>query len=115
MQYPLADIQADFEINRPVRYQNTAKRNYFHRRTDRRTDGQTSRTITIGIFLRKKNTKKYQDSAGICLSIDLTTYLSVYFQPILVLFVPFICAHDDKLFFYKKSTKQTIVAIKLNP
>ena len=39
---PLTDIQADFEINRSVRYRNTAKRNYFHRRqTDGRTDGQT--------------------------------------------------------------------------
>ena len=39
---PLMDIQADFEINRPSRYQITAKRNYFHRRqTARRTNGQT--------------------------------------------------------------------------
>ena len=30
----LTDIQEDFEINRPVRYQVTAKRNYFHRRPD---------------------------------------------------------------------------------
>ena len=38
MHYPLTDIQADSEINPPVRYRNTAK-NYFHRRqTDRRTD-----------------------------------------------------------------------------
>ena len=36
MNSPLTDIQADFEINRPIRYQITAKRNYFHRRqTDR--------------------------------------------------------------------------------
>ena len=34
MHYPLTDIQADFEINWPVRYQITAKINYFHR-TDR--------------------------------------------------------------------------------
>ena len=60
--YHLTDIQADFEFNRPVRYQNTAKINYFHgrltdRRTDGRTDGQTSRT-TIGSFSKKeKNTK----------------------------------------------------------
>ena len=27
------DIQVDFEINRPVGYLITAKRNYFHRRT----------------------------------------------------------------------------------
>ena len=36
MNYPLTDILAHFEINRPVRCRNTAKRNYFHRRTDRR-------------------------------------------------------------------------------
>ena len=51
MHYPQTDIQTDFEINRPVRYQFTAKRNYFHRR---QTDGQTSRTTTIGSFFRKK-------------------------------------------------------------
>ena len=34
MHYPLTDIQADFEINRPMRYQATEKRNYLHRRTD---------------------------------------------------------------------------------
>ena len=50
MHYPLTDIHAHFEINRPVRYRNTAKINYFHRRTD----GQTSRTTTIGMFFRKK-------------------------------------------------------------
>ena len=55
MHCPLTGIQADFEINRPVRYRNTAKITYFHRRqTDRRTDGQTD----IGCFSRKeKNTK----------------------------------------------------------
>ena len=47
------DIQADFEINWTVRYQNTAKINYFHRRAD----GQTSRTTTIRSFLKKKITK----------------------------------------------------------
>ena len=39
MHYPLTDIQADFEINQPVRYQITTKRNYFH---GRQTDGQRS-------------------------------------------------------------------------
>ena len=61
MHYSLTNIQADFGMNRPIRYQITAKRNYLHRRTDgqtderhdRRTDGQTSRT-TIGIFFQKK-------------------------------------------------------------
>ena len=64
--YPLTDIQADFEINRHVRYQNTAKRNYFHRRTDGRTDErhdgqtdrQTSRTTTICSFFEEKKTTK---------------------------------------------------------
>ena len=28
MYYPKTNIQADFEINRPVRYRNTTKRNY---------------------------------------------------------------------------------------
>ena len=38
------DIQVDFEMNRPVRYQNTVKRNYCHRRqTDGRTDSRTDR------------------------------------------------------------------------
>ena len=55
----LTDIQADFEINRPNRYQITSKRNYFHRRqtdrqTDGRTDGQTSRITTVGSFSEKK-------------------------------------------------------------
>ena len=47
MHYPLTDIQADFDINQPIRYQITAKRNCFDRRqtdrlTDRQTDGQTN-------------------------------------------------------------------------
>ena len=44
MYYPLTDIQADFEINRPVRYRNTAKKKIIStddRRTDERTDGTT--------------------------------------------------------------------------
>ena len=60
MHYPLTDIQADFEINRPVRYRNTAKRNYWQtdrqtaRRHDGQTAGQTSRTTTIGSFFEKR-------------------------------------------------------------
>ena len=46
MHCPLTDIRADSEINRPVRYRNTVKRNYFHRQ---QTNGQT----TIGIFFEK--------------------------------------------------------------
>ena len=60
MHYPLMDIQADFEINRPIRYLIAAKRNYFHRRqteTDRRTDGQTLRTTTIGSFFFEERKK----------------------------------------------------------
>ena len=42
MHYRLTDIQADFEITQlNVRYQITAKRNYFHRlQTDGQTDGR---------------------------------------------------------------------------
>ena len=46
MHYPVTDIRTDFEINRPVRYRNTAKRNYFH--------GQT-----IVVFLKKEKTYIY--------------------------------------------------------
>ena len=56
MHYHITDIQADFEINRPVRYQITTKRNYFHRRTDRRTDRRRVRQQYV-VFLKKKNTK----------------------------------------------------------
>ena len=46
MHYTLTDIQDEFEIDRHVRYQIAAKRNYVHRRqtegrTDRQTDGTT--------------------------------------------------------------------------
>ena len=64
MHYPLTDIQANCEINRPIRYQITAKRIYLHRLTDgqltetiqtaQRTEGQTSRTTTIVFFLKNK-------------------------------------------------------------
>ena len=67
MHHPLTDIQADFEMNQPTRYQITAKNmEYWSKivdtdgQTDRRTDGQTSRTTTIGIFFEKEednNTK----------------------------------------------------------
>ena len=59
MHYPISHIQANFGINRSIRYQVTAKRNYLHIRTndrwtdgqtDGRTDGQTRRTTTIGFF-----------------------------------------------------------------
>ena len=67
MHYPISHIQANFGINRSIRYQVTAKRNYLHIRTndrwtdgqtDGRTDGQTRRTTTIRFFFRKKK-KKY--------------------------------------------------------
>ena len=32
MHYPPTDIQANYEINWPIRYLITAKRNYFHKR-----------------------------------------------------------------------------------
>ena len=37
MHYPISDLQANFEINRSVRYQVTAKRNYLHRQTEKTT------------------------------------------------------------------------------
>ena len=58
MHYPLMDIQADFEINRPIRYQITAKRNYLHRRTDdndRRTDALMHNYTVI---IRKSDTQQ---------------------------------------------------------
>ena len=59
MHHPLTDIQADFEINRPTRYQITAKKiidtdGQIDRRTDRQTDGQTSRTTTIDSFFEER-------------------------------------------------------------
>ena len=39
---PLRTFMLILRSNRPVRYRNTAKRNYFHRRTDGRTDGRTN-------------------------------------------------------------------------
>ena len=54
MHYPVTDIQADFEINRPVRYQMTSKRHYFHRRqTDRQPDGQPRVRQQYVVFLKK--------------------------------------------------------------
>ena len=68
MHYPLTDIQADFEIKWPTRYQITAKRNYLHRRqtdrqTDRSTHRRTRRTTTIGSFSKKEKTTKNQLAA----------------------------------------------------
>ena len=57
MHCPLTDIQAHFEINGTVRYRNTAKKEIISkddRRTNGRTDGQTSRTTTIGSFFETR-------------------------------------------------------------
>ena len=53
MHYPLTNIQADFEINRPTIDIKLPQKEIID------TDGQTSRTTTIGSFFRKKenNTK----------------------------------------------------------
>ena len=60
MHYPLTDIQANFEINRS--FDNELPRKEIistdDRRTDGRTDGQTSRTTTIVVFSKKKKTTK---------------------------------------------------------
>ena len=57
MHHPLTDIHAHFEINWLVRYQNTAKRNYFHRRTEKKTK-KKQKTIQIGSFFEEKKTTK---------------------------------------------------------
>ena len=63
MHYQVTDMQADIELNRLIRYQITAKRNYLHRG---QTDGRTARRIdvrtdfaydNIRVFFRKKPTK----------------------------------------------------------
>ena len=54
MHYHLIDIQADFEINRPIRYQITTNK-IFPETTDGLTE--TSRA-TIGSFCNKKKNKK---------------------------------------------------------
>ena len=52
--YPITKFQAEFEINRPIRYEITTKKYVHRRQTNRRTDvvtdGQTSCTATIGSF-----------------------------------------------------------------
>ena len=53
MHYLITDIQTDFEIIPPIRYQITAKINYIHRRSQ--TD-MTSRTCTIMVFPVIKHT-----------------------------------------------------------
>ena len=63
MQYSITEIQAEIEISRLItRYKNYRKKkeniSIDDRRTDRRTDGQTSRTTTIGSFLKKEKPTK---------------------------------------------------------
>ena len=53
LHHPITDIQANFGINRPIRYQITVKKKVFTH-TDGRTDGQTACT-TIGIFFNWKD------------------------------------------------------------
>ena len=57
MHYPLTDIQADFEINRSIRYQVTAKIHYLHRRTDKWTDRRTGGQYVVFIEKNIKNNK----------------------------------------------------------
>ena len=52
MYYPLTDIQADFELNRPVIDNELPQKEIIS--IDGRTDGQTSRTTTIGSFFKKR-------------------------------------------------------------
>ena len=68
MHHPLTDIQANFEIDRPVRDQITAKNlkcpQTTDGQTDRRTNGQTSRTTTIFSIFEKEKTTKNNSSDG---------------------------------------------------
>ena len=41
MHYPLTDMQADFEINRPVRYRKYREWKLFPQTSDGQTEGQT--------------------------------------------------------------------------
>ena len=52
MHYPLTNIHPDFGINRPIRNQINAKRNYVHKRTD----GQTDVAYDNNRYLKKKET-----------------------------------------------------------
>ena len=75
MHYPLTDNQADFEINRPVRYQITAKKNYFHSRTDSRTDGRTDVAFDNNRYFffekkEKQTTKNRITFFNFCRKID---------------------------------------------
>ena len=78
MHYPLTDIQADFEINRHIRYQITAKKEIIstddRRQTDKRTDGQMNRRIDgrtdrrtdkIGKFFEKKILKTSESEVAL--------------------------------------------------
>ena len=78
MHYPVTDIQADFEINLPVRYQITGKRNYFPQ-TTRRTDVP----LPIGIFFIKEKILKnvFDDVHHYLNNIqDDSRYSSVYWR-----------------------------------
>ena len=83
MHYPLTDIHAHFEINRPVRYRNTTKRNYFHRRTDGRADGRTDGRTNVAhdnnrwFFSKKeKNTKNKASSVIQRIAYPISGYMS---------------------------------------
>ena len=55
MHYPVTDIQANFEINRPIRYQNTTKQIIdTDGRTDKRTDKRHIRQQKVFFFRKKK-------------------------------------------------------------
>ena len=75
MHYPLTDIQANFEISN---YRE--KKLFYCRQTDRRTDGQTSRTTTIGSFFEKKK-KNYQKSNNVYHRKDPLLYMIKYRHP----------------------------------
>ena len=73
MHYPLTDIQAEFEINRPVRYQINAERNYFHRRTDglydRRTDSRRVQQQYVVFFEKREKLLRTKIDKATCYSL----------------------------------------------
>ena len=64
MHHPKTNIQADFDINPPTRYQLTAKRNYSHGRTDRRTDRRRVRQQRVVFPKKEKTTKKREKNTN---------------------------------------------------
>ena len=86
MHYPIIDIQAEYEINRPIRYQITAKK-LFPQTTDGRTD--VAYDNNIGSFFEKRITTKNQScnlsNSNNYRTIAIATTTSKLFESVLLL------------------------------